>query len=93
MLLTALTAAVICYLHLTAAVPLPASPAAVSEYPISLSRADADALADLPAIGDVLAEAIIEYRKKHPIQKVEDLLNVPGIGEKRLEALRPYVTV
>ena len=41
-----------------------------------------------------LARAIVSYREQNgPFQTVEDLLQVPGIGEKRLESIRDLVTV
>ena len=35
----------------------------------------------------------MKYRKEHPFESVEELLNVKGIGEKKLELVRPGVTV
>ena len=62
--------------------------------PLDLNRAAAEELAGLPGIGEVLAERIVAYRAEHgPFASVEELLNVSGIGEKKLEALRPEVTV
>ena len=62
--------------------------------PLDLNRAAAEELAGLPGIGEVLAERIVAYREEHgPFTSVEELLNVSGIGEKKLEALRPEVTV
>lgn len=61
---------------------------------ISLNRADATALQDLPGVGPVLAERIVAYREANgPFQTVEDLLDVPGIGEAKLAALRDLVFV
>ncbi len=61
---------------------------------IHINVASADELESLPGIGPVLAKRIIEYRETHgPFQRVEDLLNVSGIGEKRLEQIRPYIAV
>ena len=61
---------------------------------IHINVASADELQTLPGIGPVLAKRIIEYRETHgPFQKIEDLLDVSGIGEKRLEQIRPYIAV
>jgi competence protein ComEA len=62
--------------------------------PISLNRADAAALETLPGVGPVLAERIIAHRESNgPFQSVDDLLEVPGIGEAKLASLRDLVTV
>jgi competence protein ComEA len=48
----------------------------------------------LPGVGPSTAKAIISYRnRKGPFGKVEDLLNVPGIGPSKVAALRDQVTV
>jgi competence protein ComEA len=61
---------------------------------LSLNRADATPLQDLPGVGPVLAERIVAHRDANgPFQTVEDLLDVPGIGEAKLAAIRDLVTV
>ncbi len=61
---------------------------------VNLNTADAAALDTLPRIGPALAERIIEWRESNGrFTSVEDLLAVPGIGEKMLDALRDAVTV
>lgn len=48
----------------------------------------------LPGIGMVLADRIVSYRSTYGgFQRVGDLVNVSGIGEKRLKRLEPFVTV
>ena len=48
----------------------------------------------LPGIGMVLADRIVSYRSTYGgFQYVGDLVNVSGIGEKRLRWLEPFVTV
>ncbi|MEX0698624.1 MAG: ComEA family DNA-binding protein [Acidimicrobiia bacterium] len=70
------------------------SPAAADDGLISLNRADVTQLQDLPGVGPVLAERIVAYRDANgPFQTVEDLLDVPGIGEAKLAAIRDVVTV
>jgi len=62
--------------------------------PVNLNTATLDQLETLPGIGPALGQRIIDYREEHgPFQSVDDLLNVSGIGEKRLEDLRSGVTV
>ena len=61
---------------------------------INLNSATSDQLDTLPGVGPSTAKAIISYRsRKGPFSKVEDLLNVPGIGPAKVAALRDQVTV
>ena len=60
----------------------------------NLNTADAAALDTLPGIGPATAAAIIEHRGKvGAFTAVDQLLDVPGIGDAKLEALRDLVTV
>lgn len=48
----------------------------------------------LDGLGDKTAEKILAYRLSHGrFDSVDELLNIEGIGEKKLEAWRPYLTV
>ena len=58
-----------------------------------VNTASVAALETLPGIGPKLAGEIAAYRAHTPFTVVDDLLNVSGIGPKRLEAIRPLVTV
>lgn len=61
---------------------------------ISPNRADASELEELPGVGPVLAERIIAHREAHgPFETVEDLLEVPGIGEAKLASMRDLIVV
>jgi competence protein ComEA len=61
---------------------------------IALNQADASALEDLPGVGPVLAERIVAHREANgPFDTVEDLLEVPGIGEAKLAAMRDSISV
>lgn len=61
---------------------------------LRLNLAGVEELETLPGVGPVLAERIVAYRDEHgPFAVVEDLLDVPGIGEGKLAALRDAVLV
>lgn len=61
---------------------------------VDLNRASSDDLQQLPRVGPVTAEKIIAHREQHgPFTSVEQLLEVPGIGEGTLSGLRDLVTV
>lgn len=71
-----------------------AAPAAVSGGLVSLNQATAADLESLPGVGPVTAARIVAHREAHgPFAAVEDLLDVPGIGEGKLAALRDLVAV
>ena len=62
--------------------------------PVNLNNADAAALEALPGVGPATAAAILEHREKvGAFTSVDQLLDVPGIGEAKLDALRDLVTV
>jgi competence protein ComEA len=61
---------------------------------IRINRATVAELEQLPGVGPVLAERIAAYRDEHgPFSVVEDLLDVPGIGEGKLATLRDSVAL
>jgi len=73
-------------------------PAASAETPgdglVDLNTADVQELETLPRIGPAMAERIIAWRDENGgFTSVEDLLAVPGIGDKMLESLRDLVRV
>jgi competence ComEA-like helix-hairpin-helix protein len=62
--------------------------------PIDLNVANAKELQELPGVGPVTAQRIIALREKSGrFKRVEDLLAVRGISQKKLDAMRPFVTV
>jgi competence protein ComEA len=68
----------------------PASPPTI----VDLNRATLADLDRLPGIGPVLARRIVEHRDRHgAFRTVDELLGVPGIGDRLLARLRPFVRV
>ncbi len=62
--------------------------------PIDLNGAGATDLDGLPGIGPALAQRIVQYRQQHgPFKKIDDLLQVSGIGPKLLEKIKPHLII
>ncbi len=62
--------------------------------PIDLNKATAQELDSLPGVGPATAASIISHREKEgPFRSVDDLLDVRGIGEAKLESMRDLVVV
>ena len=61
---------------------------------ISINSAGIDELITLPGIGEAIASRIIEYRKeKGSFLKIEDIMNVKGIGRGKFLQIREYITL
>lgn len=61
---------------------------------ISLNKATVEDLCRLPGIGSELASRIVTYREEHgAFPHPDSLLNVPGIGETKLQEIKPYLEV
>jgi len=72
---------------------LAGGPAAGVGPKLSLATATAEELDELPGVGPVTAQKILDYRSQHgPFRSVDDLDAVPGIGPTRIEQLRELVT-
>jgi competence ComEA-like helix-hairpin-helix protein len=62
--------------------------------PIDLNAATVKELEELPGVGQVTAQRIIDLRQKSGhFRRVEDLLAIHGISQKKLDAMRPNVMV
>src|SRR5215212_1190698 len=62
--------------------------------PINLNAATAAQLQTLPGVGASAAQRILDYRQKNgSFKKIEELMNVKGIGEKSFLKLKPLITV
>ena len=74
--------------------PAPAKPAAAAAAQVNLNTATQAQLETLPGIGAANAKRIIEYREKNGgFKKIEELMNVKGIGEKSFLKLKPLIVV
>ena len=74
--------------------PAASRPAASAATPMNLNTATAAQIETLPGIGARAAQRIIEYRQKNGgFKKIEELMNVKGIGEKSFLKLKPLITV
>lgn len=63
-------------------------------YPLNLNTATLEELESLPGIGPSKAADILAYRDQHgPFTALEDLVNVPGIGEATVDSLRDFLIV
>ncbi len=62
--------------------------------PVNLNTATSEELQQVPGIGPATAGKILQMRKTYgPFKSVDDLLAIRGLGPKRLEKMRKYLTV
>jgi len=62
--------------------------------PININTANSEELQQVPGIGPATADKILQMRKSYgAFKSVDDLLSIRGIGKKRLEIMRKYLTV
>jgi competence protein ComEA len=61
---------------------------------VNINTASAAEFESLPGVGSKTAALIVEYRQKNgPFKKLEELMNVRGLGEKSFLKLRPQLTL
>ena len=61
---------------------------------IDINRAEPWLLEALPGIGEVLAQRIVDYRSENgPFRRIEDLLQVSGVGEATFEDIKDFIAV
>lgn len=58
---------------------------------VDINRASAAQLESIPGVGPAIAKRIIESRSRRRFTSSEDLLDVKGIGKKKLDRMRPYI--
>jgi comEA protein len=62
--------------------------------PVNINRATSEELQQVPGIGPATAQKILPMRKSYgPFKSVDDLLAIRGLGQKRLDDMRKYLTV
>ncbi len=69
------------------------TPSSASSHLVNVNTASLEELVALPGIGETIAQRIIEYRTLHgPFRSPQDLLNIKGIGSKKLEQIKDLIT-
>jgi competence protein ComEA len=97
--IVAIVVSIAAYPHATAAAARQAAGARGAAKPavtsvVNLNTASAKELEALPGIGAKTAALIVEYRQKNgPFKKIEELMNVRGVGEKSFLKLKAQITV
>ena len=72
----------------------PAQAAVVSTEVVNLNSATAAQIATLPGIGPKTADLVVQYRTKNgPFKKIEEIMNVRGVGEKSFLKIKDRLTV
>lgn len=60
---------------------------------VNINTADITELMTLPGFGEKTAQKIIDYREKKKFKKIEDIMNIDGIGEKKFKKIKDYIIV
>ena len=69
-----------------------AEPVDAVQWQVNINAASVEELTRLVGVGEVLAERIVTYREQHgPFRTVEELMEVDGIGESKLAAMKEQI--
>lgn len=72
----------------------PEIPINKSKLMVNINTAPTEELVRLPQVGPVIANKIVEYRNNHgPFRRIDDLMNVKGIGIKKFTSMKPFICV
>lgn len=66
---------------------------AVQTKKININTADLNELTSIPSVGEKTAQKIIDYREKKKFKKIEDIMNIEGIGENKFKNMKDYISV
>lgn len=66
---------------------------AVQTKKININTADLYELTSIPSVGEKTAQKIIDYREKKKFKKIEDIMNIEGIGENKFKNMKDYISV
>ncbi len=65
----------------------------VQNYKVNINTATKEELMQLRGIGDVISQRVIDYRKSNRFDTIDEIVEVNGIGEKKFEDIKNYITV
>lgn len=60
---------------------------------VNINTASITELDSLPGVGEVTAQRIVEYRQQHSFTRIEDIMQVKGIGEAKFNKMKDRLTV
>ncbi|MBI1745268.1 MAG: helix-hairpin-helix domain-containing protein [Acidobacteria bacterium] len=84
----------LCVTALAVQSPVLAVEKKTSQAKVNINQAGSEQLVTLPGIGPAMAKRIIEHRTKNgPFKRVEDIMSVKGIGEKKFQKIRERLTL
>jgi competence protein ComEA len=87
-------AAIIAIVFFVCALAVAAQKKQPPAHPLDLNIANVKELQQVPGIGPKTAQAIVDFRHKSgPFRRVEDLLAIKGISQRKLDKMRPYLKV